>query len=131
VLDEDTVLEDGDLAQVVCLAYEHHSLDGLPASQELCLGQDRGAATSGCTALTATLPLRLHTCGAFDAGDLVNRRGRTTAATGLPYTHDHLSGIVIGCRGVLSATATTATTAAARADGLVALHRLGLLDLGV
>ena len=71
VLDEDGVLEDGDLGVVVALAHDHLALDRLAAGQELGLGHDRGTTAAGLAALAAPLLLRLEPRGSADAGDLV------------------------------------------------------------
>ena len=78
VLDEDLVLEDGDLGEVVALADHHDPVDGLAAGEELGLADDRGAAAAGLAALAAALLLGLEPGRAGDGGDLV--LGRAAAA---------------------------------------------------
>ncbi len=60
VLDEDVVLEHGDLDAVVLGAHDHDAVDGLAAGQELGLGDD-GAAAAGVAAVAAALLLGLET----------------------------------------------------------------------
>ena len=60
VLDEDAVLEDGDLGAVADLAHDHDALDGLAAGEELGLGEDRRAAAALLAALAAALLLGLQ-----------------------------------------------------------------------
>ena len=71
MLDEDLVLEHGDLGQVLALADDHDAVDGLAAGQELGLADDRSAAATGLAALAATLLLGLEPGRAGDRGDLV------------------------------------------------------------
>ena len=71
VLDQDVVLEDGDLGQVVALPDDHAAGDRLAAGQELGLAEDRRTATAGVPALAAALALGLHPGRPADAGDLV------------------------------------------------------------
>jgi len=131
VLDEHTVLEDRDLAEVVGLTNQHDALDRLATCEELGLGQDRSTTTSGRTAFTPTLPLGLHARRAFDACDLVDRRTRPAATAGFADADDNLCGVVLSGGGVLAAATTTATTTAARCRRLLPLDCLGLFGLGV
>src|SRR5690606_19883359 len=70
VLDEDPVLEDGDLRAAVLLAHDHRAVDRLATGEELGLGDDLAAATR-VAALAATLTLGLETRRPAERGDLV------------------------------------------------------------
>ena len=72
VLDEQPVLEQGDLIETVLLAHDHLTIHALAAGQELRLG-DNGAAASGRASLTAALPLGLQAGRALESGHLVTR----------------------------------------------------------
>ena len=63
MLDQDTVLEDGDLRALACLANHHDPLHGLAAGKELRLREDRCATTTGFAAFATTLLLRLEAGG--------------------------------------------------------------------
>ena len=71
VLDEHVVLEHGDLGALTGVAHDHDPVDGLPAGQELRLGDDRHPPAAGVTALAAALALGLQPGGAADPADLV------------------------------------------------------------
>ena len=70
VLDQDPVLEHGDLGPVAALPDHHDPLDGLAPGQELRLGDDRRPAPAGFAALAPPLPLGLEPRGALDALDV-------------------------------------------------------------
>ena len=80
VLDEDVVLEDGDLRALAALADDHLAVDGLAAGEELALGQDRRAAAAGVAAVAAALALGLEAGGAGHAADVVVAGGPAVAA---------------------------------------------------
>ncbi len=90
VLDEDPVLEDGDLGPVAALPDAHDAIHGLTAGQELGLRQDRRPASTRVPPVTPTLLLGLDPCRAAHGGDLVG---------GLPCganLHDGVRRIVAG-----------------------------------
>src|SRR5207253_2724375 len=122
VLDEDVVLEDGDLRAVAALADDHRAVHGLAAGEELGLGEDRCAAAAGVAAVPAALPLGLQPGGAGDPADVVVA-GEPPAAAGPLGTV-----VVVGVLGaVLRAATTTAPPAAGARTGLdvVALGLVG------
>ena len=71
VLDENIVLQHGDLGPVALLSHDHDSVDGLAASEELRLSQDGRTAPTLFAAFTASLLLRFQARRALDTGDLV------------------------------------------------------------
>jgi hypothetical protein len=75
VLDQDAVFEQGHLGQITALPHRHHPLDGLPAGQELGLGQDLRSAAGGVPGIAAALPLGLQPGGTADALYLVRGAG--------------------------------------------------------
>jgi hypothetical protein len=121
VLDEDLVLEHGDLGEVLALADHHDAVHGLPAGKELGLAHDRGAATACLAALTATLLLGLETGRPAQRGDLV---------LGVPGLADPGGDGALGviALGGLAGTTTAATTAGPGA-GLLAFLGLTLAAL--
>src|SRR5699024_5647956 len=116
VLDQHVVLEDGDLGAARQLAHHHGALDGLPAGEELGLGDDVAAAAV-VAALATALALGLEAGRALDGLDLV------AGLTGLADPH-HGVGRIVGAR-VLGAGAAagaappTATAGARGAAGAV------------
>src|SRR5690606_13751129 len=114
VLDEDVVLEDGDLVQPVLLADDHLALDRLAARQELGLGQG-GAAPAGLPPLAAALTLGLQAGRALQCRDLVAASVAVAVARSTP------TAAPARARGALVAVVT-----AVRAIGLV---RTALLSL--
>ena len=80
VLDQDVVLEDGDLRALAALADDHLAVDGLAAGEELALGQDRRAAAAGVAAVAAALALGLEAGRAGHAADVVVAGGPAVAA---------------------------------------------------
>ena len=99
VLDEEPVLEDGDLVEAVLLAHDHLAVDALAAGEELGLGDDRAAAAGG-AALAAALALGLESRGPLERGDLV-------------------ADVAALAAGVRAGAGATATTARARGAALV------------
>ncbi|MPM31301.1 hypothetical protein SDC9_77856 [bioreactor metagenome] len=121
VLDQDTVLEDGDLGVLLTLAEHHLALHRLTAGQELRLGGDRGAATTGGAALTAALTLRLQPGRPLDRVDLVAGGGVRFA----DLDHD-VGRVVLGTgAGVLAATAAAPTTTRGARRAPLALGPVG------
>src|SRR5699024_10301867 len=127
VFDEDLVLEHPDLGhQAVAfrarlLAHHHNAVHGLPAGQELGLGEDGLATTPGLAAVPAPLPLGLEPGRPGDALHLVRgRAGALSPASGpplrVPLVDLGLRRVVIAAPGVVGTGAgapTAATTAAA------------------
>src|SRR5262249_34342810 len=104
VLDQDAVLQDGDLGKVLALPDDHLAVDGFASGQELGLADDRCAAAPGFASLAAALALGLHPGRSVDAGDLVGCLPRFT------YPDHGVGRVVRRAAGVLSAaTPTTAT----------------------
>ena len=118
VLDQDAVLEQRDLRQVAALPDRHHPLDGLPAGQELGLGEDLRAAAGGVPRVAPALPLGLQPGRPANALHLVRRRVRRAGGrrSGLrqprfPDVHDGVVRIVLARGFVAGGAATTATAA--------------------
>ena len=125
VLDQDVVLEHGDLGAVAGLAHDHDPVDGLAAGEELGLGEDRRAAPALLAALAATLPLGLEAGRAGQAANLV------VAAEDWPRGADADDGVRRVVRGRLGALAGSAAAAATATAGAAATVALGLVVLGV
>ena len=88
MLDEDLVLQHGDLGAVLHPSDDHDPFDAFPTGEELRLGDDRRAPPSGIAALPPSLPLGLQARGALDRSHLVLAglvlavvRSATTAAS--------------------------------------------------
>ena len=122
VLDEDVVLEDGDLRALAALADDHLPVDGLAAGEELGLGQDRRAAAAGVAAVAAALALGLQPGGAGHAADVVVAGGAAVAAGPLGAV------VVVG---VLAAVLAATAAAAAPATAPAARARAGLSSSSV
>jgi hypothetical protein len=123
VLDEDAVLEHGDLRSVIDLADDHHAFDGLATREELSLGQQRRAAASLFTPLATPLLLRLQPGRALDPGD----PGFASLAR-LPHV-DHRALRVVRAS-VVAGPASAATTSATTGGGTGLLAGIvGSLDL--
>ncbi len=122
MLDEDAVFEDRDLHAIIELTHGHHSLDSLSPSQELRLGQDRGATPTCLTAVSPALALGLQTSRALDA--------RNVPCARFAHPYDGVRGIIGLGTGFLTAPAPA--PAPARRAGLVTLTgvRLGSLCRG-
>ena len=101
VLDEDVVLEHGDLGGLAALADRHHPLDRLAAGQELRLAQDRRTAAAGLAALAAALLLGLDPGRALDAGDrlLLGARLADLRGGGAGRSSLALAGVLASCDG--------------------------------
>src|SRR3954454_22952906 len=118
VLDQDVVLEDGDLGALALLADDHGPVDRLAAGQELRRGQDRRATAAVVAALPPALALGLQPGGASHAADVVLAGGAAVAAGALRA--------VVVVRSVLGAALGTAPPAAATAAATGARPRAGL-----
>ena len=86
MLDEDPVLDHGELGVVLPLADHEFPVHGFAARQELGLGEDRGASTTRGTVLLAALPFGLHAGGALDPGHLVPGAALRFGAAGATAT---------------------------------------------
>ncbi len=93
VLDQDPVLEHGDLGPVALLAHHHDPLDGFSAGQELRFADDRRPAPSGVASLAPALPLGLEPGGTLDRPDVVG----LGCGPGLTNVHYRV-GRLVGCR---------------------------------
>ena len=96
MLDQDAVLEQRDLGEVAALPDRHHPLDGLPAGQELGLGEDlRPAARARASpAGAAAWP----PAGSTRGRPAPRRRTREPAAPRLPDVHDGVVRVVLAGR---------------------------------
>src|SRR5215472_3488173 len=132
MLNEDAVLEHRDLGAVTALADHYRALDGLPAREELRLGDHRRAAAAGFPALATALLLRLQPRGALDRAHIVGQVVRLT------HVHDRVRRVIrctdvgIGASPAPLAppAATRGTKVGQRHTGAV-LSRLILFVLGV
>ncbi|MDA0629699.1 hypothetical protein PCS76_23085, partial [Acinetobacter baumannii] len=99
--------------------------DRLATGQELRVGDDGTAATSGGTSLPTTLLLSLDTSRTLDTGDLISHR---LTRPRLAHLDDDVAGVVVRTADVLATatTATTATVSGIRATGLRIIVRAGL-----
>ena len=119
MLDQDAVLQQRHLRQVAPLPDRHDAFHGLPAGQELGLGQDLRAPAGGVPRVAPALPLGLQPGRPADALHLVGRcvcraRGRRTGLgqPRLPDMHDGVVGIVLTGGFVTGGAAPTTTPAA-------------------
>src|SRR5206468_1340077 len=113
VLDEDAVLEHGDLGAVVVLSDHHGAVHRLPTGEELRLGQDRRAGAALFAAVASPLPLGLQPGRAADPPHLVARR------PGLAHLDDGDDAVLAGRLSVAGTpAAATAATAGERLSGL-------------
>ena len=125
VLDQDAVLQHGDLGTVPALAHDHGPLDSLAAGQELSLGDNRGPAAPGLAPFASPLPLGLQPGRALDRANVV--RGAARGGPGLPDVHHRVRRIVFGA----PALGVTAGTAAALAPAAPALRTAVLVVIGL
>ena len=125
MLDEHAILEHGDLRAITLLTDDHHPVDGLPAGEELRLGEDRRAAAPRLTSFTTTLLLGLEPGRPLEAGDIVAALGSR-----LPHTRDRVRRIIGRTVCVIGGT-TAATTATAANTGALLAFRVILAGLGL
>jgi hypothetical protein len=106
VLDQEVVLQHGNLGKIIALSDDHIANDRLPASQEFRFAQDRSPPATHVTALTSALPLSLHPCRPLDAGYL------PAGSLGTGFTHpvNDLSGVVWGTTRVFTPAAAPTTS---------------------
>jgi hypothetical protein len=71
MLDENAILEYGDLGAITFLSNSHDAIDSLATCEELGLGQDRRAATTCLATFAATLLLGLKARGSAHIADFI------------------------------------------------------------
>src|SRR3954454_24378698 len=116
VLDEDVVLEDGDLRALAALADDHLAVHRLAPGEELGLGKDGRAPASGVPAVPATLALGLQAGGPGHPADVVITR-RAAVAAG-PLGTVVVVAVLAAVLAVAGAAAAPATAAAGARTGL-------------
>jgi hypothetical protein len=105
VLDQEVVLQHGNLGKIIALPDDHLASDRLPASQEFRFAQDRSPPTTRFAALPSALPLSLHPGRPLDPGYF------PAGSLGTRFTHpvNDLGGVVWGTTGIFTPPAAPAT----------------------
>ena len=125
MLNEHPIFQHRQLRVVIRLTHNHLAVDRLATGQELRVGDDGTAATSGGTSFPTTLLLSLDTGRTLDASDLISHR---LTRPRLAHLDDDVAGIIVRTADVFATTTTAATTTVGgvRATGLRIIVRAGL-----